>query len=78
MNCAQIEFLAEEEPVYIVPNFREEVLNFIAGDVGPFIPGAPIKVPLWLAISLRKQNRCRIQVRLKYNSNYCVNNDSVS
>ena len=27
---------------------------------GPFIPNIPIKVPLWLALQLRKANKCKI------------------
>ena len=32
------------------------------GDYGPFRPGEPAKVPLWLAVQLRKNNLCRVQV----------------
>ena len=31
-----------------------------AGDVGPFKPGLPVKVPLWLAVNLRQRQRCRL------------------
>ena len=30
------------------------------GDCGPFRPGLPVSVPLWLALSLRQRQRCRI------------------
>ena len=34
------------------------------GDVGPFKPGLPLEVPLWMATHLRQRQKCRIlQVR---------------
>ena len=61
MNHADIEFLAEKEIVEIVPNFNSSVMYFISGDVGPFNAGLPIDVPLWLAISLKQRQKCRIK-----------------
>ena len=31
------------------------------GDFGPFNPSMPTKVPLWLAVNLKKQHKCRVQ-----------------
>ena len=39
MDTADVEFLAEKLPITIVPNFTQEKLYLISGDVGPFIPG---------------------------------------
>lgn len=54
------QFLAEKESIRILPNFRMAKLKLIAQEVGPFLPQSPSTVPLWLAIFLRKQSRCRI------------------
>lgn len=55
------EFLAEDELIEIVPTFRyDQQLNLITGDFGPFRPSVPVKVPMWLAINLRRQNKCSI------------------
>merc|ERR1719319_2229721 len=34
-------------------------MYLIQGEVGPFRPGLPTSVPLWLAVSLRQRQRCR-------------------
>ncbi|EFA76683.1 peptidase M28E domain containing-protein [Heterostelium album PN500] len=57
----QIEFLAEDESITIVPNFRMEELHFLSGTYGPFVPALPVNVPLWLAITLKKKKKCKIQ-----------------
>jgi GINS complex subunit 2 len=54
------QFIAEKEPMTILPNFRMQKLELIACEVGPFLPQSPCTVPLWLALFLRKQSRCRI------------------
>ncbi|PIO27676.1 hypothetical protein AB205_0149720, partial [Aquarana catesbeiana] len=30
------------------------------GDLGPFNPGLPVQVPLWMAINLKQRQKCRI------------------
>lgn len=56
------EFLAEEELIEIIPNFRyPKKLNLISGDFGPFMPSVPIKVPIWMALNMHKQHRCTIK-----------------
>ena len=62
------EFLAENTLIEIIPNFVSGKLQFISvtykketqGSFGPFKPGKPTTVPLWLAIYLRKRNKCNI------------------
>jgi GINS complex subunit 2 len=55
------EFLAEEELIEIIPNFKyNKQLNLITGDFGPFQPSIPLKVPLWLALNLQRQHKCTI------------------
>lgn len=60
MDHADIEFLAEKQLVQIVPNFLLDKVYFISGDFGPFNPGLPVDVPLWLAINLKQRQKCRI------------------
>jgi hypothetical protein len=91
----QVEFVAEDEIVEIVPNIRMDALNMICvrlpppptsivpslstphpppiltsraaavaavqGDFGPFFPQIPTKVPLWLAVALKKRSKCTIR-----------------
>lgn len=56
-------FLAEDELIEIVPNFtHDKVLNLINGDFGPFKPAIPTKVPIWMAINLHRQQKCKINL----------------
>ncbi|KAM9973671.1 hypothetical protein ACTFIW_010785 [Dictyostelium discoideum] len=57
---SQIEFLAEDTTITVVPNFKMESLIFLSGEYGPFVPSFPIEIPLWLAISLKKKKKCTI------------------
>lgn len=60
-SAAEVEFIAEDELVEIVPNMRMDALNFICGDFGPFIPQMAIQVPLWLAVALKRRGKCTIR-----------------
>ncbi|KAM7265093.1 hypothetical protein ACFE04_002776 [Oxalis oulophora] len=57
----EIEFIAEDELIEIVPNMRMDPLNFLSGDFGPFLPQIPTNVPLWLAVALKKRGKCSIR-----------------
>ncbi|OAY46101.1 DNA replication complex GINS protein PSF2 [Manihot esculenta] len=57
----EVEFMAEDELVEIVPNLRMDSLNFICGDYGPFYPQIATQVPLWLAVALKKRGKCTIR-----------------
>ncbi|KAH8501544.1 hypothetical protein H0E87_016367 [Populus deltoides] len=57
----EIEFMAEDELVEIVPNLRMDSLNFICGDYVPFHPQLAAQVPLWLAVALKKRGKCTIR-----------------
>lgn len=61
ISAAELEFLAEDEMVEVVPNMRMETLNLICGDFGPFHPQIAIQVPLWLAVALKKRGKCTIK-----------------
>ena len=60
MDPAWIEFQAENDLIKIVPNFTGPTLYLFQCDVGPFKAGIPLSVPLWLALSLRQRQKCRI------------------
>ncbi|ROJ25223.1 DNA replication complex GINS protein PSF2 [Anabarilius grahami] len=60
MDPAEVEFLAEKEMVKIIPNFSLDKIYLIGGDLGPFNPGLPVEVPLWLALNLKQRQKCRI------------------
>ncbi|XP_069492516.1 DNA replication complex GINS protein PSF2 [Ambystoma mexicanum] len=60
MDPSEVEFLAEKEPVTIIPNFSLDKVYLIGGDLGPFNPGLPVDVPVWLAINLKQRQKCRI------------------
>ncbi|KAJ4456802.1 putative DNA replication complex GINS protein PSF2 [Paratrimastix pyriformis] len=55
-----LEYFAEDSLIRITPQFRQDAVFLIAGKFGPFIPGRPCTVPLWLAITLKKRKLCRI------------------
>ncbi|KAL9275050.1 DNA replication complex GINS protein PSF2-like protein [Drosera capensis] len=71
---AEMEFLAEDELMEIVPNMRieslphqkkssrmEPPLRLISGDYGPFQPQIVTQVPMWLAVALKKRGKCTIR-----------------
>ncbi|PSS32581.1 DNA replication complex GINS protein, partial [Actinidia chinensis var. chinensis] len=60
-SAAELEFLAEDQMIEIVPNMRMESLNLISGDFGPFHPQISTQVPLWLAVALKKRGKCTIR-----------------
>lgn len=60
MDPAEVEFLAENQMVSIVPNFNFERIYLISGDIGPFRAGLPVQVPIWMATNLRQRQKCRI------------------
>ncbi|CAG9466623.1 unnamed protein product [Pedinophyceae sp. YPF-701] len=61
----ELDFFAEEELVSILPKFtlRQEQgkLHLLDGAYGPLRANTPAKVPLWVALSLRRKNKARIQ-----------------
>ncbi|XP_026470032.1 probable DNA replication complex GINS protein PSF2 [Ctenocephalides felis] len=59
MDPAEVEFLAEKETIEVIPNFSFDPVHLISGSIGPFKAGLPLNVPLWLAVTLRQQQKCR-------------------
>lgn len=60
MNPAEVEFLAENQIIQVIPNFSHSALYLICGEVGPFRPGIAVNVPLWMAINLKQRQKCRL------------------
>lgn len=60
MNCSEVEFIAEDERIRIVPNFNHERIHLISGDVGPFEAGISLEVPIWLGIYFKRRQKCQI------------------
>ncbi|OLY83294.1 DNA replication complex GINS protein psf2 [Smittium mucronatum] len=56
----ELEFFAETVKVTIQPVSKLPKLDLISGTYGAFHPLRNETVPLWLAILLRRANRCRI------------------
>ncbi|KAI9205443.1 GINS complex, PSF2 component [Polychytrium aggregatum] len=57
----EVVFMAENESVTIVPSVPMPQLQLISGFYGPFRPPTQAEVPLWLAISLKKKDKCSIR-----------------
>ena len=60
MASSEIAFLAGEEPITIVARIRLDSLQFICGDLPELKPSIPAVVPMWVAMFLRKREKCRI------------------
>ncbi|KAL5704722.1 DNA replication complex GINS protein PSF2 [Ranunculus cassubicifolius] len=60
-SSEEVEFLAEDEMVEIVPNINMALLEFFCGKFGPFRPQFATEVPIWLAMALKKRGKCTIR-----------------
>lgn len=60
-TAAENVFYAEDCIVRITPRFEHPVMNFLSGDFGPFETDSETEVPLWLAIELKKNEKCKLQ-----------------
>lgn len=59
-SMPELEYMAQNETIGIVPLHRMDRLELVRGIVGPFRPPQKATVPLWLATMLKRTNRCRI------------------
>lgn len=62
MSASETEFFAEETIIRIVSEVNHAAFRFLSGTFGPLEIGLPCEVPLWLAITLRKKGKCRIEI----------------
>lgn len=60
MKTSEIEFIAEEELVDILPSTTMGTLHLISNDYGPLRTNIKTTVPLWVARQLRRSRLCRI------------------
>lgn len=60
MDPDEVEFWGEKSMIEIIPTFNSKPIFLIGGDVGPFRASIPTRVPLWMAINLKKQQQCKI------------------
>lgn len=58
----ELEFLAEQTLIEVFPNFKKEPIELSSGTYGPFKPNKKTVVPLWFAIQLKKNKKCKIVV----------------
>lgn len=56
----ELEFLAEDLVVTIVPKTKHRTISLLCADFGPFEPAIPIDVPLWVAVHMRKRRDCHL------------------
>ncbi|EIW82310.1 Psf2-domain-containing protein [Coniophora puteana RWD-64-598 SS2] len=56
----ELELIACEQLVEIVPLISMEKTAFISGAYGPLRPPSKSKVPLWMAINLKLKKKCHI------------------
>lgn len=60
MKSSEIEFIAEEELIDILPSTTMGTLHLISNDYGPLRTNVKTSVPLWVARQLRRSRLCRI------------------
>ncbi|XP_055600060.1 probable DNA replication complex GINS protein PSF2 [Uranotaenia lowii] len=60
MEPDELEFIGENATIGVIPSFNHDPIYLISGAIGPFRGGHPLHVPLWFAIHLRQQQKCRI------------------
>lgn len=58
----EIAFLAEEEMIDILPRYTMNKLELIGRDLSKLKPLQKTEVPLWIAIVLKRQNKCSIMI----------------
>lgn len=54
------DYYAENELIEISPMVKSGRVALVCGNFGPFEPSIATRVPLWLALALKKVRRCKI------------------
>ena len=62
LSAEENEYLAKEELITIVSRITTRKFLFMSGRFGPLEPGVSCDVPIWLAMHLRKSNRCNVKI----------------
>ena len=73
MTPAEIDFYVEDHTIHIEPNFTGKPISLICGTYGPFRVNKILEVPLWLALDLRRRNKCKILLPQWYSQDYLNN-----
>ncbi|KAF8507845.1 hypothetical protein BU17DRAFT_71042 [Hysterangium stoloniferum] len=60
LTPAELELIATEQLIDIVPLFRSDRIRLISGTYGPFRPPTKTRVPLWFATNLKLKKKCRL------------------
>ncbi|KAK2703407.1 DNA replication complex GINS protein PSF2-like isoform X2 [Artemia franciscana] len=60
LDPCDLAFLAEHTQVKVLPKVPGPVVQLAEGVFGPFRPGIPAEVPLWVAVNLRQRNKCKL------------------
>jgi GINS complex subunit 2 len=61
MNASQVHFFAQDELIDVLPTAPLPEMRLVCGTFGPFAPMRPVRVPLWLAVELKRRGRARIK-----------------
>jgi GINS complex subunit 2 len=56
----ELEFIAMDEIVSIVPKIKMDKIKCMQGTFGPFLPPFRKEVPIWMALELRTRGLCQI------------------
>ncbi|KAI9247879.1 DNA replication complex GINS protein PSF2 [Sporodiniella umbellata] len=56
----EIEFIATEQKIKIIPNTRLPGIPLIQEKVAPFRPPLSVEVFIWMALLLKRENKCNI------------------
>lgn len=62
LSAKEVAFLAEQEPIYILPRYTMNGIELIGNDMPKLKALQRREVSLWLAILLKKQNKCNIVI----------------
>lgn len=60
LSLQELEFLAEDCLVDVMPLTRMKPINLLRDTYGPFRPHTRISIPLWLAVQMYRAKHCRI------------------
>uniref|UniRef100_A0A8R1DUE4 DNA replication complex GINS protein PSF2 n=1 Tax=Caenorhabditis japonica TaxID=281687 RepID=A0A8R1DUE4_CAEJA len=61
MNAEKCEFLAGNEPIEVIPSISDDKpMHLISGDIGPFEAGVPVRIPIWIALLMKRKHHCKI------------------
>ncbi|CAO4363600.1 unnamed protein product [Caenorhabditis nigoni] len=60
MNAERCEFLAGNSLIEVIPSITDSTIYLISGDIGPFEAGVPCKLPIWVAILMKRKHNCKL------------------